>query len=454
MISRCGLRIAKPIYGKLLLAPARIVRYFSDEPDYMVKSDITADPKTIHVSFLRDNVRQEIYKLHKEDPKLWTVSKLAQKYGMTLERSKAVIYLMRKREDLMRDEKVLDIPSQWNEIYEKHQTDPNINTLTSLANEYSLSESSISDIITRLSTHYSRLNLVQQHEQYWNEAFQEFEEFGINTNFRETPTESKSSQTEYYPELFGDDDYEEMKTKLKRRIQQETRVKQTLIEKDETTALHSIFNKYNDIKPFNESSTDPIDLSPDITQSPSLIDIAPISIQEQREQQYQLHYASILIPFAQREIDEEKLRSSTSLQSLTQQTSSDPNVQTATSTLELDPRFCRWKFAFRDLSRTGQEMELNRRQRRANRGRDSFVAPIAPTLICTRQGKLRVATLLEESGRSWSRKPRHIDIALYENTPEYKALKDPDNDEELVIKKKEQKKEKRKKLKNANIVNG
>jgi hypothetical protein len=51
------------------------IKYFSkiNEPDYMVKSDISADPSEVCIPILREETRKEIYKLYKSDPKQWTV---------------------------------------------------------------------------------------------------------------------------------------------------------------------------------------------------------------------------------------------------------------------------------------------------------------------------------------------------------------------------------------------
>ncbi len=59
-----------------LINKSQFIRYFSEsnEPDFMVKSDITEDPKNVYIPILREETRKEIYKLYKSDPKLWTVT--------------------------------------------------------------------------------------------------------------------------------------------------------------------------------------------------------------------------------------------------------------------------------------------------------------------------------------------------------------------------------------------
>ena len=46
----------------------------SKEPEHMVSSDVTVDPASIKIPFLREATKNEIYALYKSDPKTWTVT--------------------------------------------------------------------------------------------------------------------------------------------------------------------------------------------------------------------------------------------------------------------------------------------------------------------------------------------------------------------------------------------
>jgi AraC-like DNA-binding protein len=62
----------------------------------------------------------EIYAKFKQNPVDSSFAKLAQEYRMSLTRCKAVIYLMRTREEMMISNGVLNIPEAWQRIYDAH----------------------------------------------------------------------------------------------------------------------------------------------------------------------------------------------------------------------------------------------------------------------------------------------------------------------------------------------
>jgi len=81
----------------------------SDEPNY--------DPKDIQMSYLNEETRDEIWRLHKSNPEVWTELSLAEKYKATRERIKAVLYLRRTREEHMIAQGVFQIPEEWHRIW-------------------------------------------------------------------------------------------------------------------------------------------------------------------------------------------------------------------------------------------------------------------------------------------------------------------------------------------------
>ena len=65
----------------------------------------------------------------------------------------------------------------------------------------------------------------------------------------------------------------------------------------------------------------------------------------------------------------------------------------------------RWKWAFRDTAKKDTQ----------------------PTMIRTRRGLWRQATVFEEATRSWVRNPSQLDLQVFRST--VKELSDPDGDE-------------------------
>lgn len=127
------------------------------DPGWMIVSDDPeVDPARIKIPVLTDIVRQEIYQKFKEDPEKWTIPEIANHYRCTHERAKAVIYLLQKREEMMKENNVMDIPAAWTVILEKHQAEPLTNTVEALAEEFVLPVQEITDILKRMKMHKAR----------------------------------------------------------------------------------------------------------------------------------------------------------------------------------------------------------------------------------------------------------------------------------------------------------
>ena len=127
------------------------------DPGWMVVSEEPdVDPSHIKIPVLTDLVRQEIFQKFKEDPETWTIPAIAAHYGCTHERAKAVVFLMQKREDLMRENNVSDIPAVWTAILDKHLADPVTVTAEVLAEEYELPVDEVTGIIKRMKMHTRR----------------------------------------------------------------------------------------------------------------------------------------------------------------------------------------------------------------------------------------------------------------------------------------------------------
>lgn len=203
------------------------IRRFSEYKDtpYMVSIDEhIIDLPEVQVPYLRDQTRVEMYKKHKEDPQEWSVDKLSLHYGTSLDRTKAVLFLMSKREETQRKLGVLDIPPQHKTLYEKHKADPEGSPPDKLAEEFSLPVEQVHQIIANLDLHRVRTENHEYYDSQMGELLSSYEEMGINTSFREI-SRSGSLDYSYYPRLFGDDQEKNAIHELKKLIEKDTRAR-------------------------------------------------------------------------------------------------------------------------------------------------------------------------------------------------------------------------------------
>ena len=129
------------------------------DPGWMVNDECDIEPDLVKTPLFTDTVRQDLFKKFKNDPEIWTVPLLSQHFGCTIERVKAIIFLLQRREDLMRENNVLDIPALWNVLIEKHDEAPLISTPEALAEEYELNVGEVKDILKRMTEHRQRLGV-------------------------------------------------------------------------------------------------------------------------------------------------------------------------------------------------------------------------------------------------------------------------------------------------------
>ena len=304
-----------------------------EEPPYQISLDVhEVDLKSIQVPVLRDATRVAMYQKYKSDPSLWTIDKLSQEYGTSRDRTNAVIYLMTKREEMQRKLGVFDMTAEHKAMYEKHMADPENATPSSLSEEYGMNLEQVNQILANLGAHYARLGTLEASENHMATVLAGFEEEGLDTSFREIPSEGKLEGS-YYPRFFKDHEEEENIRVLKQMIVRDTKAK---VE----PSVDDFFR--------NSSNSEEEGLHP------------PLPSEQPN------------------------------------------NANVKTNTLS------RWKFAFRDTSKSLQE------------GRPM-------TMVRTRRGGWRAATPLEESQRSWSPKPTHLNHEL--NKHRYEKFLDPDADE-------------------------
>lgn len=190
------------------------------------------------IIFIQEIAKREIYKKFKSEPKKWTFNVLAQHYGMSIDRVKAVIFLQDRREELMKSEELpVDgaLPPAWVALYEKHLEDKTLShaTLAEAVGGFEGGEQEVARVLPRVVRHMQRQQNVIDNEEHFGAMMERMEEMGIDTTFKETASErivkrgsgiSGNLKDNYFPSLFGDDEgYEVAKVQLLNRLLKETR---------------------------------------------------------------------------------------------------------------------------------------------------------------------------------------------------------------------------------------
>mmetsp|Transcript_35122 Transcript_35122/g.33370 ORF Transcript_35122/g.33370 Transcript_35122/m.33370 type:complete len:396 (+) Transcript_35122:112-1299(+) len=214
-------------------------------PEWMVDTVCEVEGNnTIPVPLFTDIERQEIYKKYKSDPEKWTLQKISNYFSCSMERARAVVYLMGQREALMKKNGVYEISPVWAKVFDQHNIDREINTVEVLCAEYELSQDEVKHIIKQMGDHYGRLETVAEVEEQKRELLDRLKDGGLDVRFRETPVETTRTRfnRSYFPALFGDDGYEYAKHALLTRIQSETKAVLTcdldyFVKREERTQL-------------------------------------------------------------------------------------------------------------------------------------------------------------------------------------------------------------------------
>ena len=103
-------------------APGRLKMPIYEPERGVIDEDDVVDAADVKVPYVPDNIRQEIFEKFKANPVDNMFIKLAQEYRMTVIRCKAVIYLMKTRENMKKKLRVDEINDDWKAIYQKAQT--------------------------------------------------------------------------------------------------------------------------------------------------------------------------------------------------------------------------------------------------------------------------------------------------------------------------------------------
>lgn len=194
--------------------------------EYLVDTESTVDPKEIKVPYMKEKHREEMWQLYKSNPEENTYSVLSQKYGSTLLRTKAILYLMQRREEVMNEIGASEHLTEWGPIWARHKEVPELSA-EQLGEEFSKPGAEIGQILKRMEKYTFVTENKNNMQVLIDEEIKELEDSDVDVRFRETDIDSKAVNLvdKYYPELFGDDDLEFAKKRLLRRIAKETKAR-------------------------------------------------------------------------------------------------------------------------------------------------------------------------------------------------------------------------------------
>ena len=249
----------------------RPTNYNNGEPEPLVVNDIyKMDYSELKIPFLTDARKQEIYQLHKSNPIEWDVNALSVKYWANKSRIEAVLLLMAEREKVKENEwkkiEQLATKDECESIYkgfldlynpekkrlneERPKSKQKEDTRPPLLPEHApliekLQEEKFHDktlkVLTRIIDHMhkdaTRMANVAAHEKAVIDVLQEMQKGGVKQalNFQESPysgqdnsgNHGSSFEDRYFPELFGDEQYEQKMADLMLKLTRDTKSRPT-----------------------------------------------------------------------------------------------------------------------------------------------------------------------------------------------------------------------------------
>lgn len=231
----------------------------------------------IKVPIMPDHIRQEMFTKYMQDQDQWSYQNLSKHYGSSLIRTKAIILLMQRRHNMIAEAEstlrrlageeagqkeasgalkllpIVDIPATLRALYAKHKEDVSVplGALISAHNdaltESGSSEKRITIEEADLKAAFDIIARITQRQENFEEATEAQEEeiedlHGdlIETDFRESPTEFRTSkahnylnrpnkhvrqsfQHNYYPTMASDKNAKREEVRLLQRIEEETK---------------------------------------------------------------------------------------------------------------------------------------------------------------------------------------------------------------------------------------
>jgi hypothetical protein len=337
-------------------------RQFStlDEPEYVVDPDALVDLTKVKVTYVKDLEKQQIYARFRHDPLKWDIKTLSSFYSMSEDRVQAIVYLMHTRFTMMEQKglKVTIVP---------HEDDPeefiNVDAILAAGEDITLPGPSVTVEIPEIWR-----NLLGMH--------------------KEDPTKDLG-------EILSTYNHNQTEEALKARMSSEE-LKQIL------DSLKDHEDRLENIRLYEEHMDN---FLAELAEEGADINFQEIKVVSDKTKRFEKAYFP-------RSLHDEEIESEKRmlLKQIEQQTraSVERNIEffhttfsgqeikdTEGAKVDAKEKPLRWKFAFRDLDKVDKiRMSL----------KDKSQVVDAPTLIRSRTGRMRTATPIEESSRTWTKK--------------------------------------------------
>lgn len=276
------------VVSNVLPANTFSVRFFA-APQYKdipndVSEDSAQDPALIKIPFMRDEVRQEMFKKYMSDRNTWSIENLAKQYGTSLIRTQAIVLLMQRRHDMISNDEqrlkglldesvasdmesskgkevqdlkiqpVLNVPPELEKLYAKHQEDKTV-SLELLISSYNdnlsesgdeakrlvLGEKELKEAFQIITKHARRQENLLANFEDLEEDIEEAREADVDVStFRESPSSYRTNKAynysnkkdrhvrrsfteNYYPNMANDEVAKREELVLLQRIEKETK---------------------------------------------------------------------------------------------------------------------------------------------------------------------------------------------------------------------------------------
>jgi hypothetical protein len=369
------------------------IRQFStlDEPEYVVDPDALVDLTKVKVTYVKDMEKQQIYARFRQDPLKWSVKAISNFYSMSEDRVQAIIYLMHTRFTMMEEKglKVTIVP------HEDNPEEPiNVEAILAAGEDITLPGPSVFVEIPEIWRHIFAMHK-EEPEKDLGEILSTY-----NHNQAEEALKARMS-------------VEELKKILENLKDHEARLENIRVYEEHID---------NFLAELAEEGAD--------------INFQEIKVVSDKTKRFEKSYFPRTLHDEEIQTEKDML-----LKRIEQQTRAtvDRNTEffhntfagqevNAEAKSDAKEKAMRWKLAFRDLGKVDQIRAFLK---------DKSQVVDAPTLIRSRTGRMRTATPLEESFRSWTKKPTYIDRLFTESfehlSSKYvKPFADIDGDDHLT----------------------
>jgi len=353
-----------------------------------------------------------LYEKFRSDPEKWTIKTLAQHYGANPERVKAILFLYDMRFKMMEDNKISEITPRCVEMAEKHQN--NLVKLGILEDGYEDDDGEDENLEGEEVGEEKKVKLATEGPFSTSElvtvAGEESESapaLAVPEEEMKTPQDSFAAIAKEYK--MSTEQAEEI---IKRVLDHAFRLRNQKVYLEDMDGLMERYEEEGIDTTFKETGFAP---KPGTAVQENFY---PDLFGDEGEEYAKHVLLARIAKETKAQIDDFDLTAS--FLSKGKRTYELPEDSPNAAAVKRD-HLCRWKYAFKDISKK---------------------PGVQPTMIRTRRGAWRQANPLEEALRSWTRNPTPLDLYTYRES--LKPFIDPDGDEQeakqLVLKKLEKQK--------------